>query len=115
MATQAADHPTGNRRDERDMPERLTLVHIGQVYFDHWQLAGDQREALWALMDCAIAAFHIGDWLRATHVDHHASSRRFAQRSQCIRMTRDICHSAKHGDLQWVDAQAATHGPIVVK
>ncbi len=76
---------------------------------------GKSREALWALMDCAIAVFHIGDWIRATHTDHHASSHRFAQRSQWIRMTRDICHAAKHGDLKWAEAQAATHGPVVIK
>jgi hypothetical protein len=76
---------------------------------------GEQREALWALMDCAVAAFHIGDWLRATHTDHHASSHRFAQRSQWTRTTRDICHAAKHGDLMWADAAAATHSPVVVR
>jgi hypothetical protein len=43
---------------------------------------GKPREALWSLMDCAIAVFHVGDWIRAGHTDHHASSRRFAQRSR---------------------------------
>jgi hypothetical protein len=76
---------------------------------------GKSREALWSLMDCAIAVFHVGDWIRAAHTDHHASSRRFAQRSQWIRMTRDICNAAKHGDLKWTEAQAATRGPVVIK
>ena len=74
-----------------------------------------EREALWALMDCAITVFHIGDWIRATHVDHHATSLRFAQGSKWIRMTRDLCHAAKHGDLRWEDSQAATHGPVLIK
>lgn len=74
-----------------------------------------EREALWALMDCAVTVFHIGDWIRATHVDHHATSLRFAQDSKWIRMTRDLCHAAKHGDLRWEDSQAATHGPVLVK
>jgi hypothetical protein len=30
-------------------------------------------------------------------------------------MTRDICNAAKHGDLKWTAAQAATHGPVVIK
>lgn len=75
----------------------------------------NDREALWALMDCAIAVFHVGDWIRATHTDHHASSRRFAQRSTWIRMTRDICHAAKHGDLTWGEEKATSHGPLVAK
>ena len=73
------------------------------------------REALWALMDCAITVFHIGDWIRATHVDHHATSLRFAQGSKWIRMTRDLCHAAKHGDLKWEDSQAAMHGSVLMK
>lgn len=76
---------------------------------------GEQRAALWALADCAITVFHTGDWLRATHTDYRATSLRFAQRSQWIRMARDICHAAKHGDLTWDEAQAATHGPTVAK
>jgi hypothetical protein len=76
---------------------------------------GQQRAAIWALMDCAIAVFHTGDWLRATHTDHRASSLRFANRSQWIRMVRDICHAAKHGDLTWDEAQAGTHEPVVAK
>jgi hypothetical protein len=76
---------------------------------------GEQREALWALMDCAIAVFHVGDWLRATHTDHHASSHEFGLSSQWIRMTRDICHSAKHGDLTWADALGATHSPVIAR
>jgi hypothetical protein len=75
----------------------------------------EQRAALWALMDCAIAVFHTGDWLRATNTDHRATSLRFAQRSQWIRIARDICHAAKHGDLTWDEAHAATHGPAVAK
>jgi hypothetical protein len=63
-----------------------------------------EREALWALMDCAVTVFHIGDGIRATHVDHHAMSLRFAQDSKWIRMTRDLCHAAKHGDLRWEDS-----------
>jgi len=76
---------------------------------------GEQRAALWALMDCAIAVFHTGDWIRATHTDHHAASLRFARSSQRIRIVRDICHAAKHGDLTWKPAQVAAHGPTVVK
>ena len=75
----------------------------------------EQRAALWALMDCAIAVFHTGDWLRATHSGHRATSLQFAQRSQWIRITRDICHAAKHGDLTWNKPQAAEHGSVVVQ
>ena len=70
---------------------------------------------LWAVMDCAVTVFHIGDWVRATHDDHGTTSLKFAQDSKWIRMTRDLCHAAKHGDLTWEDSQAATYGPVLVR
>jgi hypothetical protein len=95
--------------------ELLAKANSDLIRLDELLSRGKLREALWPLMDCAIAVFHVGDWIRATHTDHHASSRRFAQRSQWIRMTRDVCHAAKHGDLTWAEDQAATHGPVIVK
>ena len=74
-----------------------------------------EREALWALMDSAVTVFHIGDWIRAAHVDHRVAALQFAQDSKWIRMTRDLCHAAKHGDLTWEDSQAATYGPVLMK
>jgi hypothetical protein len=47
-------------------------------------LSRSEREALWALMDCAVTVFHIADWIRATHIDHYDASFRFAQGSQGI-------------------------------
>ena len=65
------------------------------------------REAMWALMDTAITVFHIGDWIRTTHVGHGVTSKQFAQDSKWIRMTRGLCHAAKHVDLTREDSRAA--------
>lgn len=81
----------------------------------HSLSGSEEREALWALMDCAVTVFHVGDWIRATHVDHRDTSLQFAQDSKWIRMTRDLCNAAKHGDLTWEDSQAATYGPVLMK
>jgi hypothetical protein len=74
-----------------------------------------EREAFWAVMDCAVTVFHVGDYIRATHSDHRGTSLQAVQHSKWIRMTRDLCHAAKHGDLTWEDSQAATHGPVLRK
>jgi hypothetical protein len=76
---------------------------------------GHQREAVWALMDCSITIFHVGDWIRAAHTDHRRASSDLSAGSHWIRMTRDICHAAKHGDLTWKTADARMHGPILAK
>lgn len=75
----------------------------------------DQRGALHALMDCSITVFHTGDWVRATHTDHHRSSSDLAASSKCLRMTRDIANAAKHGDLTWKSVDAETHGAVLAK
>ena len=74
---------------------------------------GRQREALWALMDCSVTIFHIGDWIRATHTDHRKAASDLAARSSWIRMARDICHAAKHGDLKWKAVDADVHGAVL--
>ncbi len=76
---------------------------------------GRQRDALWALADCSISTFHIGDWIRCGHTDHHRATADLATQSMPIRMARDICHAAKHGDLMWKPADAANHGPVLRK
>lgn len=76
---------------------------------------GRQREALHALMDCSITVFHTGDWIRATHTDHHRSSSDLAASSKWLRMTRDIANAAKHGDLTWKPVDAETHGAVLAK
>jgi hypothetical protein len=76
---------------------------------------GRQRSALWALMDCSITVFHVGDWVRATHTDHRPSSSAFAVTSKWLRMARDIANAAKHGDLTWKPADAETHGAVLAK
>jgi len=70
---------------------------------------------MWALMDTAITVFHIGDWIRTTHGGHRVTSQQFAQDSKWIRMTRDLCHAAKHADLTWEDSQAANFAPVLMK
>jgi len=74
---------------------------------------GQQRAARWALMDCSITVFHVGDWIRATHTDHREAAALLPMRSEWIRMTRDICHAAKHGDLTWKAADADMHGALL--
>lgn len=74
-----------------------------------------QRDALWALADCSITVFHIGDWIRATRSDHDIATGQLLASSKWIRMTRDICHAAKHGDLTWRPEQAEIHGPTLAK
>lgn len=76
---------------------------------------GRQRDALWALADCSITVFHVRDWIRATRSDHRAETGELVATSQWIRMTRDICHAAKHGDLTWWPEQAEVHGPTLAK
>lgn len=76
---------------------------------------GDQREALYALMDCSITVFHTGDWIRATHTDHRRSSSDLVANSKCLRMTRDIANAAKHGDLTWKPVDSETHGAVLAK
>jgi hypothetical protein len=77
--------------------------------------SGQQHAALWALMDCSITVFHTGDWIRATHADHHQSSRDLAANSKWLRMVRDIGNAAKHGDLTWKPADAETHGAVLAQ
>lgn len=74
-----------------------------------------QRDALWALMDCAVTVLHTGDWIRAGHTDHRRSSSEFATDSTWLRMARDIANAAKHGDLTWNPSDAATHGAVLVR
>lgn len=76
--------------------------------------SGKQQAALWALTDCSITVFHVGDWIRATHTDHQKAAVELQTRSKWIRMTRDICHAAKHGDLTWKSQDADVHGAVLV-
>lgn len=76
---------------------------------------GEQREALWALMDCSIAVFHTGDWVRAGHTGHRRASSDLAETSKWLRMARDIANAAKHGDLTWKPTDAETHGAVLAR
>jgi len=70
------------------------LSRLHDAVFD-----GDEIRCSDAMLDAAVAVFHVKDWIKAMHSDFRSAPEKFVLESRWISLCRDICHASKHFSL----------------